>query len=207
MSKTATKRGFVAFCNYLLPAIKDGQIGNHEWARAAMLAFGDLPSIPSGLVSKKLLWKHEPTNRVYRSSKVTHEHFKTRTKTCREIVDLYLNDELTQEKLNEVIEEGRKVHFVEEYENIVLRPFQQDESVLTWQEEYEKAGIELVPDPGTFGSKLYYYQINTIMYADKNEAADAHNISASTVVNRSRSVKWPDWLEFKYEFNNDKNNN
>ena len=115
MSKTVTKRGFVAFCNYLLPAIKDGQIGNHEWARAAMLAFGDLPSIPSGLVSKKLLWKHKPTNRVYRSSKVTHEHFKTRTKTCREIVDLYLNDELTQEKLNEVIEEGRKVHFVAEY--------------------------------------------------------------------------------------------
>ena len=40
-----------------------------------------------------------------------------------------------------------------------------------------------------------------------SKAADAYNISASTVVNRSRSVKWPDWLEFKYEFNNDKNNN
>lgn len=203
MSKTVTKKGFVAFCNYLLPAVKDGEIGDKEWARAAMLAFGDLPSIPSGLVSKKLLWTHVPTNRTYRRTKVTHEHFKTRTKTCREIVAAFLNDELTPELLNNIIEEGRKVHYVEEYENIVLRPYQQDESIIDWQEEYERAGIELVEDPGTFGNKLYYYRVGIIMYADKHEAALAHNISPSTVVNRSRSPKWPDWVEYKYEFDND----
>jgi hypothetical protein len=200
MAKTVTKKGFIAFCNYLLPAVKDGYIGDKEWARAAMLAFGDLPSIPSGLVSKKLLWTHEPTGRTYRKSKVTHEHFKTRTKTCREIVGVYLREELTQEILNDIIEEGRKVHFVEEYENIVLRPYQQDESIEDWEIEYANAGIELVKDPGTFGHKLYYYEIDTIMYADKHEAAKKHKCNASTVVNRSRSVKWPTWSEFKYDF-------
>jgi len=46
---------------------------------------------------------------------------------------VYLRDELTQEALNAIIEEGRKVHLVEEYENIVLRPYQQDESIEDWQ--------------------------------------------------------------------------
>lgn len=203
MSATVTHKGFVAFCEYLLPAVKDGRMGRKEWARAAMLSFGDLPSIPSGLVSKTLLWTHEPTGRTYRKSRVTHEHFKTRTKTCREIVHLYMDDRLTPEMLEIVIEEGRQVHFVDELENIALRPFQQDESILTWQEEYEKAGIELVPDPGTFGNKTYYYKIDEIYYADANEAADATGVHSKTVKARCNNVKWPDWHEIKYEFTND----
>ena len=38
------------------------------------------------------------------------------------------------------------------------------------------------------------------MYADKHEAAKKHICNASTVVNRSRSDKWPTWSEFKYDF-------
>ena len=45
MSATVTKKGFKAFCEYLLPAVKDGKMGDKEFARAAMLAFGDIPSV------------------------------------------------------------------------------------------------------------------------------------------------------------------
>ncbi len=203
MSATVTKKGFKAFCEYLLPAVKDGKMGDREFARAAMLAFGDIPSIHSGLVSESLLWEHSPTGRVYRKTRVTHEHFKTRTKTCREIVAKYLEGTLTALELEKVIEEGRKVHYVEEQENITLRRFQQDEDVSCWEEEYELAGIRLVKDPGTFGNKTYYYRIDLIYYADKNEAAEEHKVNPSTVVNRSRSAKWPTWEELKYDLKND----
>jgi len=38
------------------------------------------------------------------------------------------------------------------------------------------------------------------MYADKHEAAKKHKCSTATVVNRSRSEKWPKWKQFKYDF-------
>jgi len=74
MSATVTKKGFKAFCEYLLPAVKDGKMGDKEFARAAMLAFGDIPSVHSGFVSESLLMTHGPTGRVYRKTRVTHEH-------------------------------------------------------------------------------------------------------------------------------------
>lgn len=203
MTATVTKKGFKTFCEYLLPAVKDGKMGDKEFARAAMLAFGDIPSIHSGLVSESLLITHGPTGRVYRKTRVTHEHFKTRTKTCREIVAKYLDGSLTAEELENVIEEGRKVHYVEEQENLILRKYQQNEEINSWEEEYELAGIKLVKDPGTFGNKTYYYRIDLIFYADKNEAAEEHKVNPSTVVNRSRSEKWPTWEEFKYDLKND----
>lgn len=198
MSKTVSYEGFKHIVWALLPLVKEGKIGVEEFGRCTMLAFGDVGTVSSGLVSDNLTWTHEPTGRTYRSSKVTEEHFITRTTTCRDIANTYLDGDLTDEKLIELIEKGREVHLVTEQENLDLRPFQQSDDYPTWESQYKAAGINLVPDPGTFGSKQYYYIIDDIAYADKHEAAAAHGVGVATVVNRSRSQKWPTWEEYKY---------
>lgn len=198
MSRTVSYDGFKHIVWALLPLVKEGKLGVEEFGRCTMLSFGDVSTVPSGMVSDTLTWTHEPTGRTYRSSKVTEEHFITRTTTCRNIARAYLAGELTEDKLNELIEKGRKVHIVSEQENLDLRPYQQSADYPSWESQYKAAGINLVPDPGTFGSKQYYYIVDGIPYADKHEAAAAHGVGTSTVVNRSRSEKWPTWEEYKY---------
>lgn len=202
MSKTVSYDGFIHIVNALLPLVGEGKLSVEEFGRVTMLAFGDVSSVHSGLVSSKLCWTHEPTGRTYRQGNVTHEHFKTRTATCRDIANEFLAGTLTSDRLLQLIEEGRKVHFVTEQENIDLRPFQQSDNYPTWEEQYQAAGIELVEDPGLFGNRSYWYRVDGVTYADKHEVAAAYNCGLSTVVNRSRNSKYPNWEEHKYIKNN-----
>lgn len=199
MSTVSDPAKFIASTKALLPLLKDGTYTIEEFGRDRMLIFGDLPTISSGLVSSNLVVNHAPTKTSFRTCNVTHEHYVTRTATCRRIAELYLEGKLTDDLLEEIVEEGRKVHYVTMQENIDLRPYQQSPDYPTWQDQYKAAGIELIPDPGLFGNKTYYYIIEGVPYADKHEAAKAHGVGASTVVNRSRSKKkFLDWEEHKY---------
>lgn len=198
--KTVSYDGFRHIVWALLPLVKDGRLTVEEFGRATMLSFGDVSTIPSGLVSSSLVWYHEPTKAYYRNPKVTHEHYITRTNTCRTIANTFLDGNLTEQKLTDIIEEGRMVHFVSEDENLRLRVYQQSDDYPTWQEQYAAAGIELVPDPGTMGNKTYYYIIEGEVFKDKHEVVSKHGISYKTVVSRCRSKnsKWLGWEEYKY---------
>jgi hypothetical protein len=198
MSKTVSYDGFIHIVKATLPLVKERKITLEEFGRCAMLAFGDIGSVHSGLISSDIIRTHNPTGRMWRGSEVTHEHFKTRTVTCREICQEYLDGNLTDERLIELIEEGRKVHYVTKQENIDLCVHQQNKDLTTWQEQYEACGIKLVKDVELFGNKTYWYRVDGIAYADKHEAAAAHSCGSSTVVNRSRNKKFPNWKEYKY---------
>lgn len=169
-----------------------------EVARILMLSYGDVKTKPSGLVSKSLIVVHIPTGRMYREGKCTGEHFKTRTKTCREICELYKKGKLTDKKLYHILDEGRAVHLVTEEENIRLRTFQQDHTYETWEEEYEACGIKLVSDPGTRGHCKYYYVIDGKTYLDITQAANTYDIHPRTVKSRCNSAKFKDWQELRY---------
>jgi hypothetical protein len=200
MSTVSDPAKFIASTKALLPLLKDGTYTIEEFGRDRMLIFGDLPSIASGYVSSRLVVNHAPTKTSFRNCNVTHEHYVTRTTTCRRIAELYLEDKLTDDLLEMIVDEGRKVHYVTMQENIDLRPYQQSPKYPTWQEQYAAAGITLVPDPGLFGNKTYYYIIDDIPYADKHLAAKAHGVGVSTVVNRARNQnqKFVGWTEHKY---------
>lgn len=187
----------IVYCN--LPLLKQG-FSVQEVARILMLSYGDVKTKPSGLVSKDLVSHHKPTNTFFRKGKYTEEHFVTRTNTCRQICELYLSNELTEEKMIELLEDGRKVHFTTEDENMRLRVYQQDlNKYPTWEEQYKAAGIELVEDPGMFGNTSFYYIIHDTVYKDAQAAASALGCAASTIVNRCKANK-PGYLKVKYEF-------
>ena len=198
MSKTVSYDGFIHIVKATLPLVKEGKITLEEFGRSAMLSFGDIGSVHSGLISDALVRTHSPTNRKWRDCDVTHEHFKTRTTTCREICQEYLDGNLTDERLVELIEEGRKVHYVSKQENIDLCAHQQNKDLKTWQEQYAACGINLVNEVELFGNKTYWYKVDGKSYADKHEVAKEHSCGASTVVNRSRNKKFPGWEEYKY---------
>lgn len=193
-----TEDSFTLIVKTLLPKVKEKTLTKYQFARCTMLYLGDVTTIPSGLISEKLIKTHKPTNRKYRTSNVTHEHYKTRTETCNQICDEYLSGNLTEERLKYLIYEGRKVHFVTSQENIDLCVFQQDEKYSTWQEQYKAAGINLVDDVETFGTKIYWYKIEGEIFADRSEVIDKYSCSASTISNRCKSEKFPDWERFKY---------
>lgn len=169
-----------------------------EVGRILMLSYGDVKTEPSGLVSKSLINYHAPTNTYYRKGRFTEEHFITRTNTCRQICEAYVDNTLTDELLYELLDKGRKVHYTTEEDNIRLRPYQQDlETYPTWQEQYEAAGVELVEDPGMFGNKSYYYEINGNVYRDVNEAAAAIGVHARTI--KARCFKGKEgYKEYSY---------
>ncbi len=171
----------------------------NEVARVLMLSYGDVDTKPSGLVSKSLVHFHEPTSRYYRKGKYTEEHFKTRTKTCREVCENYLNGTLTDGLLHALLDEGREVHFVTKEENERVRRYQQDHAITSWEEEYDACGIELVEDPGMFGNSKYYYIIDDVAYRSVNHAADELDVHSRTIKNRSNSDKFPNYLELEYE--------
>ena len=185
----------VVFAN--LPLLDHG-FSVQEVARILMLSYGDVKTEPSGLVSKALVNYHEPTDTYYRKGKFTEEHFITRTNTCRQICEAHLEGILTSELLYDLLDKGRKVHYTTEDDNIRLRPYQQDlDTYPTWEEQYEAAGIELVEDPGMFGNKSYYYEIDGEVYRDVNEAAAALGVHAKTI--KARCFKGKEgYKEYSY---------
>jgi len=170
-----------------------------EVGRILMLSYGDVKTKASGLVSKSLVGYHEPTNQYYRKGKYTEEHFITRTNTCRQICNAYLNGELTDALLYSLLDSGRKVHYTTEDDNVRLRVYQQDlDNYPTWELQYEAAGINLVEDPGMFGNSKYYYEIDGKVYKNVNEAAEGEGVIAATIKRRSNNSKFPNYVELEY---------
>ena len=116
---------FIPIVKANLPLLIEGY-RIEEVARILMLSYGDVKTKSSGLVSKDLVNYHEPTNTYYRKGRFTEEHFITRTNTCRQICTLFLDGELDDDILYSLLDEGRKVHYTTEEENVRLRVFQQD---------------------------------------------------------------------------------
>jgi hypothetical protein len=170
-----------------------------EVGRILMLSYGDVDTKASGLVSKNLVNHHEPTNTYYRKGKYTEEHFITRTNTCRQVCNAYLEGKLTDDLLYSLLDLGRTVHYTTEDDNIKLRKYQQDvENYPTWESQYEAAGINLVEDPGMFGNSKYYYEIDDKVYKNVNEAAEGEGVIAATIKNRSYNSKFPNYVELEY---------
>lgn len=186
MSNTmiTTVEDFAEAVKLILPLLDRGKTVQ-QVARFLMIPYGDVSTKHSGLVSKSLVSYHEPTNTYYRKGKYTGEHFITRTNTCRQICEAYVAGTLTDELLYTLLDEGRSVHYTTEDDNIRLRPYQKDlENYPTWEEQYKAAGIELVEDPGMFGNKRFYYEINGVVYRDINEAAAAIGVIPKTIKTR-----------------------
>ena len=170
-----------------------------EVARILMLAYGDVKTKSSGLVSMNLVNYHRPTDTYYRKGKFTEEHYITRTNTCRKICVYFLSGDLDYDVLYSLLDEGRKVHYTTEEENIRLRVFQQDlKNYPTWNEQYEAAGIELVDDPGMFGGAKFYYKIDGGIYKGIKEAAASIGCHERTIKARSRSHKFKNYVEVEY---------
>lgn len=179
-------------------ALLEEGLSIQEVARILMLSYGDVKTKPSGLVSKALIHHHEPTNTYYRKGKFTEEHFVTRTNTCRQICQAYTAGGLSEELLTYLLEEGCKVHYTTEDENVRLRVYQQDlENYPTWESQYEAAGIELVEDPGMLGNVSYYYEIDGVVYRNVNEAAEGVGVHPNTI--KARCFKGKDgYKEYSY---------
>jgi hypothetical protein len=170
-----------------------------EVGRILMLSYGDVDTKASGLVSENLVNHHEPTNTYYRKGKYTEEHFITRTNTCRQVCNAYLEGKLTDDLLYSLLDLGRTVHYTTEDDNIKLRKYQQDvENYPTWESQYEAAGINLVEDPGMFGNSKYYYEIDGKVYKNVNEAAEGEGVITATIKNRSFNSKFPNYVELEY---------
>lgn len=84
--------------------------------------------------------------------KLCNEHFITRNETSTAVMEFHKNNFniLSDEEINagiyDLILKGSATHLVASEENIVLATFQN--KGLTPEEEYEQAGIRLLPDPG-----------------------------------------------------------
>jgi hypothetical protein len=169
-----------------------------EVGRILMLSYGDVKTKHSGLVSSSLVNYHEPTNQYFRKGKFTEEHFITRTNTCRKLCYAYLDGTLTDMLMEEILDYGRQVHYTTEDENMALRRYQDNPDYPTWEEQYAAAGVELVEDPGTFGSAKYYYEIGDKVYKNINEAADGEGVHPRTIKSRSRNDKFETYNELEY---------
>lgn len=189
---------FIPIVKANLPLLIEGY-RIEEVARILMLAYGDVKTKSSGLVSKALVNYHEPTDTYYRKGRFTEEHYITRTNTCRQICSLFLDGELDDDILYSLLDEGREVHYTTEEENILLRVFQQDLiNYPTWKEQYKAAGIELVEDPGMFGGAKFYYNIDGNIYKGIQEAAKSIGCHVRTIKARSRSQKFKNYVEVEY---------
>lgn len=189
---------FIPIVKANLPLLIEGY-RIEEVARILMLSYGDVKTKSSGLVSKDLVNYHEPTNTYYRKGRFTEEHFITRTNTCRQICTLFLDGELDDDVLYSLLDEGRKVHYTTEEENVRLRVFQQDlKNYPTWKEQYNAAGIELVEDPGMFGGAKFYYKIDGDIFKGIKEAAKYIGCHEKTIKARSRSPKFENYVEVEY---------
>lgn len=191
---------FMSVFKHALKAVDDKTCTIESFARIFMWAYADLETTPSGLVSSKLIYHHAPTGKTYRKRNVCEEHFVTRTETMIKIVETYLEGNLTDELLEDMLVKGNTVHYVTSEENVTLMNFQSKKSnnyIEGWEKQYEAAGIELVPDPGPRDERIqYFYVVEGKAYASKHEACTKLNIKESRLETNVR--KLATWSKFKY---------
>ena len=152
----------------------------------------DCPSIPSGFVSKK--------GQHLKRAQLTKEHFYPRQASAHKMFDM-LDAGATKDDLVAFIKKVCQVHYVTKEENIALIPYQKRGSGYdTWEEQYEAAGIELVPYVRKTAKK-YVYIIEGIRYSGILDVMKKYNCSLATVKNRCLKDKrglYPDWKRELY---------
>lgn len=115
-------------------------------ARAIGTVIFDIPTTRSGMVSSSLLDEYG-----YRPSiaQCTLEHYHSRNESGYHIIGM-MRDGKTFKELVAYLREASMVHLTTQQENIELSKIQNHPLTkdLTWQEQYDLAGIELVEDPG-----------------------------------------------------------
>lgn len=126
----------------------EGQVDDQVIARAIGTMLYDVPTTYSGMVSCSLLDESGYRPAI---SQCCKEHFLNRQRAGEIIIDAARNGTLTMEWLTEFVDECTTVHLTTSAENHALATIQNhpETKYLTWQEQYELCGIELVLDPGT----------------------------------------------------------
>jgi hypothetical protein len=121
-------------------------------ARAIGTMIYDIPTKRSGLVSTALLDKYGYRPAI---TKCTQEHFHSRNETGVAIIEMVARNAAFESILDH-LSESVMVHLTTKEENIRLSAIQNHPVTkdLTWQEQYDLAGIELVEDPGTMPAKM-----------------------------------------------------
>jgi hypothetical protein len=121
-------------------------------ARAIGTMIFDIPTKRSGLVSKALLDEYGYRPSV---SKCTLEHFYSRNESGYTIIEMVENG-ATIGEVGEYLVDATTVHLTTKDENIRLSQIQNHPTTkdLSWEEQYEMAGIELVEDPDTMPRKM-----------------------------------------------------
>jgi hypothetical protein len=130
----------------------DKQVEDAILARAIGTMIFDIPTTRSGLVSVGLLDKYGYRPSV---SKCTEEHFHSRNESGYRIIELVRDGGDENDVIN-FLEKATMVHLTTKAENIRLSAIQNHCTTknLSWQEQYELAGIELVEDPKTMPVKM-----------------------------------------------------
>lgn len=121
-------------------------------ARAIGTVIFDIPVTKSGMVSVGLIDEYGFRPSI---AKCTKEHFHSRNESGYQIIKMMTSGG-TFDELCEYLSECSMVHLTTKEENITLSGIQNHPLTkhLTWEEQYELAGIELVEDPGTMPRKL-----------------------------------------------------
>ena len=121
-------------------------------ARAIGTMIFDIPTTRSGMVSVGLINEYGYRPSI---SKCTLEHFHSRNESGYHIIKM-VSDGCTLDDVITFLEEATTVHLTTAHENHVLSQIQNHPTTknLSWQQQYELAGIELVADPGTMPRKL-----------------------------------------------------
>ena len=121
-------------------------------ARAIGTVIFDIPTTRSGLVSVGLLCPHGYRPPV---SQCTEEHFHSRNESGYALIEI-MRDGGTLTDVVTFLQTATMVHLTTKAENIRLSAIQNHPVTreLSWQEQYDMAGIELVEDPGTMPRAL-----------------------------------------------------
>lgn len=175
----------------LLPLIDDEDITEVELAREIGITIFEIPFIPSGKVSTSLLDSHG-----FRSATYCAEHFHSRQRSGRAIINAYREGTLSFERLCSMLRMFAMVHYVTSEENMRLAQIQKNYSDLSWEEQYALANIVLVDDKGT--APVWYwrnYTIDGVQYSNIKDASEATGLGFDTLRHRctSKARKWDNY--------------
>lgn len=153
--------------------------------------------IKSGLISESLVDDYG-----FRPEKVCEDHYNSRQMAGLKFVLAHREKPLSYDDVVIMLEEFRRVHLVSSSENVKLSPIQNgdDTRYLSWQEQYELAGIRLVADRGR--PPVWFYKTYVICsqtFNNIDDASRAVGLRYEEILKRCRSKarKWVDWQFFK----------
>lgn len=169
---------------------KRGIVNDNVIARAIGTIIYEVTTTKSGLISTTLLDSYG-----YRCKTACEEHYNSRQQVGSHIV----SNDLSFDRLIDILAEATKVHLVSSEENIRLSPIQNgvETRLLPWQDQYKLAGVVLTNDIGTAPRYFYRkYVINGVEYSNIDEAVKG--VGEPEALIRSRcSSKAKKWAHYK----------